>query len=95
MRWKLLTSHFKKLTGRQATCKKKKVYYSGKHKLYGYKVEVAVRANGIASALSRHYSGSVSDINIMSRQSLQHAEILKKKEEDYDYEGEFLLRKVS
>ncbi len=27
----------------------------------------------------------------MSRQSLQHAEILKKKEEDYDYEGEFLL----
>ncbi len=39
-----------------------KVYFSGKHKLYRYKVQVAVRPNGLASAFSRHYPGSISDI---------------------------------
>ena len=43
-----------------------KVYFFGKHKLYSFKFEVAVRANGVASAFSKHYSGSASDITILS-----------------------------
>ena len=42
-----------------------KTYFSGKRKLYGFKFEVAVRANGISCAFSKHFPGSVSDISIM------------------------------
>ncbi len=38
------------------------VFVSGKHKLYGFKVVVAIKPNGLASTFSRLYSGSVSDI---------------------------------
>ena len=43
-----------------------KKYYFGKHKLYGYKVKVAVRANGLACWYSIHNLGSVSNITILS-----------------------------
>ena len=69
-----------------------KVYFSGKHKLYGYKVEVAVRPNGLASVFSRHYPGSVSDINILSRRTAKHQERLLKKGEDEEFEDEYLLK---
>ncbi len=59
-----------------------KIYFSGKHKLYGYKVEVAVGPNGLASAFSRHYPGSKSDINIMSRRMKKHQERPEKKEDE-------------
>lgn len=49
-----------------------KRYFSGKHKLYGYKIEVAVRPNGLASAFSAHRPGSVSDIAIMTQRVEEH-----------------------
>lgn len=41
------------------------LYYSGKHKAYGYKVECSVLPNGICIGSSKHYPGSKSDIEIM------------------------------
>lgn len=41
-----------------------KAYFSGKHKLYGYKVEVSVLPNGMAIGATRHYPGAVSDLRI-------------------------------
>eukprot|EP00171_Calliarthron_tuberculosum_P002383 IDg2383t1 len=38
-----------------------KVYISGKHKLYGFKVELSVRPNGLAVDFSTHCPGSVSE----------------------------------
>lgn len=61
-----------------------KKYFSGKHKLYGYKVEVAVRPNGFAAAFSPHYPGSVSDISIMSRRIEEHRFRTEKADEDKD-----------
>ena len=38
-----------------------KLYFSGKHKLYGVKNEVSVLSNGLAATCSSHYPNSVSD----------------------------------
>ena len=57
-----------------------KVYFSGKHKLYGYKVEVAVRPNGTASGFSKHYPGSFSDVPILYNRIKIHKCRLKKRE---------------
>lgn len=54
-----------------------KVSYSGNHKLYGSKVEVVVRPNGIASALSGHYPCSTLDTTIMTQCVEQHKGRLK------------------
>ena len=71
-------------------CKKGKLF-SGKHKLYGYKFDVAVRPNGMASAFSKHFAGSVSDISIMhSRIDLRRNRFQKSLGEE-DYEDEYLL----
>eukprot|EP00171_Calliarthron_tuberculosum_P022852 IDg22852t1 len=61
-----------------------KKYFSGKHKLYGYKVEVSVRPNGLAAAYSKHYPGSVSDITILTKRMEEHKWRLEKSEEDKD-----------
>ena len=37
-----------------------KIYCSGKNKLYGFETEIAVEANGLTTAFSKHYPGSVS-----------------------------------
>ena len=63
-----------------------KRYFSGKHRIYGYKVEVAVRANGLASAYSKHYPGSVSDIGILTDRLDEHKWRLEKPEEDREIE---------
>ena len=42
-----------------------KAYFPRKRKLYGYKVEVAVRPVGIGSDFRKHYPRSVSDILIL------------------------------
>ncbi|RHY68737.1 hypothetical protein DYB34_009084 [Aphanomyces astaci] len=39
----------------------KKLYYSGKHHLYGHKVEVSVLPNGLAINCTSYHKGSVSD----------------------------------
>ena len=41
-----------------------KRYFSAKHKLYGYTVEVSVLPNGLALGSSLHWPGSASDITI-------------------------------
>jgi len=68
-----------------------KNYFSGKHKLYGYKVEVAVRPNGFATAFSTHYPGSTSDITIMHERLTQHAERLRKRDDDENFEDQYHL----
>ena len=66
-----------------------KVYFSGKHKLYGYKVEVAVRPNGIASDFSKHYPGSVSDVSILYDRIKSHQCRLEKRDEEEKIEDNF------
>ena len=56
-----------------------KIYYSGKHKLYGYEVEVAARPIGLSSRFSPQYSVYVPDIHIMSNRSAKHEQRLRKK----------------
>ena len=41
-----------------------KLYFSGKHKLYGYKTEMSVIPRGYAIGCSKHRPGSISDIDI-------------------------------
>ena len=68
-----------------------KNYFSSKHKLCGYKFEVAVRPNGFASAFSSHYPGSKSDLTIMhERLDLRKCRLEKREEED-EIEDEFHL----
>ncbi len=56
-----------------------KKYFSGKYKLYGYKLEVSVMPNGLAAMCSGHYPGSVSDIDIFSDMIANHKEAIKKR----------------
>lgn len=56
-----------------------KIYYSGKHKLYGLKVEMSVLPNGLAIMCSESFPGSTSDISIMSRRAIVHMDQTKKK----------------
>lgn len=44
-----------------------KKFFSGKHKLNRYKSEVSVLPHGLAVSVSKHYPGSVSDIDIFKR----------------------------
>ena len=55
-----------------------KAHYSGKHKLYGYQVEVSVLPNGLALCCSRHYPAATSDIDIFQRMRNYHLHNLKK-----------------
>ena len=63
--------------------------FSGKLKLYGFKVKVSVRLNGIASAFSKYCPGSVSDLTILhERLSVQKSRLKKRDDEnnnDYLY----------
>jgi len=61
-----------------------KRYYSGKHKLYGYKVEVSVLPVGFAIASSNHHAGSRSDIDIFHRMEAVHTRLLNKSDNDRD-----------
>ena len=57
-----------------------KIFFSGKHKLYGIKVEVCVLPNGLAINCSNHYPGSVSDFEIIQRRKDVHEKILKRRQ---------------
>ncbi|KAF0692854.1 Aste57867_16100 [Aphanomyces stellatus] len=56
----------------------KKLYFSGKHYLYGHKVEVSVLPNGFAINCSKHYKGSVSDKTIFDENLDFHVANLSK-----------------
>lgn len=68
-----------------------KLYFSGKHKLYGFKVEVAVKPNGLASNASRHYAGSVSDISILSKRIMKTQARLTKSNDGETFTDNFIL----
>ncbi|RLN97163.1 hypothetical protein BBJ28_00019456 [Nothophytophthora sp. Chile5] len=53
-------------------------YYSGKHHLYGYKVEVSVLPNGIAINCTDHKGGRESDIELFRGNSAFHTRALQK-----------------
>lgn len=63
-----------------------KLYFSGKHKLYGYKVEVSVLPNGLAIGCSKHYPGSVSDFDIFRKMLTFHEAQLVKPADDLEVE---------
>ena len=59
-----------------------KKYFIGKHKLYGYKVEVEVRPDGIAIGRTDNYAGSVSDFDIFKENIRFHKRRFKKSREE-------------
>ena len=72
-----------------------KRYYSGKHKMYGYKVEVSVFPIRLAIGCSDHEPGSVSDLVIFQQMQRWHGINLRKRngedtlEDDGPLEEEF------
>ena len=57
-----------------------KVYFSGKHKRYGYTTEVSVLPNGLAIGCRAQEPGSVSDLKIFEAMTSFHASQLRKRE---------------
>ncbi|ETV76561.1 hypothetical protein H257_09560 [Aphanomyces astaci] len=66
-------------TGRFA---KQKHYYSGKHGMYGYKIEATVSPNGRCVAMSESHPGSVHDFTIMHSRQEVHKAMLMKNQQD-------------
>ena len=61
-----------------------KKYFSGKHKLYGYKVEFSVLPCGVTLGASLHEPGSVSDLVIFQQMQSFHRKQLRKTSEEAD-----------
>lgn len=55
-----------------------KVYYSAKHKLYGFKIECSVAPPGVAVDVSVHFPGSTSDLTILLDRAQMHRQMLRK-----------------
>ncbi|RHY21277.1 hypothetical protein DYB32_009856, partial [Aphanomyces invadans] len=55
-----------------------KRYYSGKHGLYGYKIEAAVSPEGLCVAMSSSHPGSVHDFTILHDRQAIHQAMLNK-----------------
>lgn len=51
-----------------------KAYFSGKHKLYGYRVEVFVLPSGLRIGCTAHHPGSVADLDIFRKNEAFHEE---------------------
>ncbi|RQM29211.1 hypothetical protein B5M09_011706 [Aphanomyces astaci] len=60
----------------------KKHYYSGKHSLYGHKVEISVVPNGFAIFCTEHYKGSISDKTIFDENVDVHKAGLAKQQDE-------------
>jgi hypothetical protein len=58
------------------------VFFSAKHKLYGFKVEVSVSPRGLAVWNTNHYPGSASDLTIMVQNREVHLKNLQKTEQE-------------
>ncbi|ETL84321.1 hypothetical protein L917_15824, partial [Phytophthora nicotianae] len=57
-------------------------FYSAKHKLYGYKVEVSVSPRGFAINCTEHERGNTADITMFRRNEAFHHSTRQKKYED-------------
>ena len=55
---------FQPSLGPSGRLEESKKYFSGKHKQYGYKIEVSVLLNGMAIGCREHEPGSVSDLTM-------------------------------
>ena len=60
------------------TSEESRKYFSGKHKLYGFRVEASVLPNELALHVSKHYPVSVADIVIMREMLHVHDSELEK-----------------
>ena len=63
-----------------------KKYFSGKHKLYGYKLECSVAYPGFAVSVSSHEPGSTSDLTMFLQRQSKHREMLRKGQEELTIE---------
>ncbi|OWZ09558.1 hypothetical protein PHMEG_00017718 [Phytophthora megakarya] len=63
-------------------CEDRSIYYSGKHKLHDYKVELSVLPTGKTINCTQHYQGHVSDIEVFRKNQPFHLQNLQKSEED-------------
>ncbi len=61
-----------------------KLYFSGKHKLYGYKTEVSVAPTGQAINGTEHKPGRISDLNIFHQNLDFHSQALTKNGDEYE-----------
>jgi hypothetical protein len=59
-----------------------KRYFSGKHKLYGFKLECAVAPPGVCVHISAHEPGSTSDLTMCLKNIETHRQMLKKTAEE-------------
>ena len=69
------------------TIEEGKAYYSGKHKLYGLKVEVSVLPVGLAINCTRSYPGSYADIDIFRRNMDFHKKQVLKNDSNIEDSG--------
>ena len=69
---------FQKSYARGVDYEAKKIRFSGKHKAYGWKTEVAVGPDGRARFVSSSYPGSVHDMKMFMNHLEQHKNRLKK-----------------
>ena len=68
-----------------------KLHFSGKQNLYGCKVEVVVRANGMAVDFSKNYSGFDNDFTVLTKRHTKHGRRSAKGEDDEQHADEGLL----
>ncbi|KAH9106588.1 hypothetical protein AeMF1_017852 [Aphanomyces euteiches] len=59
-----------------------KRYFSGKHKMYGYKIEASVSPAGAYVMMSTHRPDSVSDMSIFLERVAMHRQAVKKSKEE-------------
>lgn len=55
-----------------------KVYFSGKHKIYGFKVKISVLSSGVAVSCIKHYPDLVSDLEVFQNNRRFHPSNLEK-----------------
>ncbi|RHY20761.1 hypothetical protein DYB32_009959 [Aphanomyces invadans] len=68
--------------------------FSGKHHLYGKKVEVAVSPSGFALHVSQHVPGSVHDKTLFDQNSSFHSDVRKKRPSEVHLEDSCPLRET-
>lgn len=79
----LRTLLFSDQTDQWERCKSRK-YFSSKQKLYEYKFEVFVFESGAAIVSTKHFTGSVADIEIIKHNLDFHAQLLEKTDDELD-----------
>ena len=81
----MIDATFERSIDLRIICKSKKVYFSQNHSLYRYKVEVAIRTDGVSSSSSKYYPGSTSEINILYDRKEETKNRISKYEDNDEY----------